>query len=71
MIIPKLQKLPHEQLSPNTGKFIVNPHRIDAPDAMVRSNLTLDAPNFCGSSRSMNGLEWLCDENIPQSSDTM
>ena len=56
MIIPKfqisplgasLQKfLPHNQLWPKIGNFIANFNRINIPDAMVRSNLLLDTPNF-------------------------
>ena len=39
--------LPHDQLSPRVGEFIVNLHQIDAPDAMARSALALDTPNCC------------------------
>ena len=56
MIIQKLQigpsgvslqkKLPHSRLWPRVGIYIVNFHRISVPDAMVRSDLMLDAPNF-------------------------
>ena len=57
MIIPKLQigplgaglqkKLPHNRLWPRVGIYIADFHRINILDAMVRSDLMLDTPNFC------------------------
>ena len=73
------KNLPHDQLSPKIGEFIVDFHRIGSPDAMVRSVLALDAPNFCVYSRSESGPfeEWSFKisngyvTRIPLSSDTM
>ena len=41
------KKLPHNRLWPRVGIYIANFHRINVPNAMVRSNLMLDTPNFC------------------------
>ena len=43
------KKLPQIQLQLRVGKFIVKFLRIDAPNAMVRYALALDAPYDCNT----------------------
>ena len=67
MIIPKIanrsfgcrfaKKLPHNRLWPRVGIYIADFHRISVLDAMVRSDLMLDSPNFCDTPESGYGDE--------------
>ena len=54
------KKLPHSRLWPKIGIFIANFYRISIPDAMVRSDLLLDTPNFCNTPESRCGDEAIC-----------
>ena len=70
MIIPKLQigplgaslqkKLPHNRLWPRVGICIVNFHQISILDAMVRSDLMLDALNLYDTPKLSCGDEARC-----------
>ena len=80
MIIPMLQigpsgaglqkKIASILTMPRVGKIIVKIHQINVPDAMARSDLALDTPNFCSTldsgwgAEATSGLERLCDEKV-------
>ena len=59
MIIPKIanwsfgcqfaKKIASILTMPRVGEIIVKIHQISIPDAMARSDLVLDTPNFCST----------------------
>ena len=65
MIIPMLQigplgaglqkKIASILTMPRVGEIIAKFHQISVPDAMARSDLVLDTPNFCSTLDSGSG----------------